>query len=149
MLFSVLEPSNEQDFVYTLHHGSPQISEEMVVTRSCVEDHMMVTYMKALQQVWEHSAHKKRSGYEAPQTPTPTPKVQAENNKRQRQKKNKVTTVIANKPDLEPYVMPVRSMTCPSDLQHTAFSQVDDSRHVNGTGDPQQGWFSRMFKSAR
>ncbi|KAG2171451.1 hypothetical protein INT43_009112 [Umbelopsis isabellina] len=149
MLFSVLEPSDEHDFVYTLHNGSPKISEEMVVTRSCVEDHMMVTYMKALQQVWEHSAHKKRSGYEAPQTPTPVPKVESEISKRQRQKKNKVTSAISTKPDLEPYILPARSMTCPSDLQHTEFTQVDTSGRVDGSGDPQQGWFSRLFKSAR
>ncbi|KAM3579022.1 hypothetical protein VKS41_008558 [Umbelopsis sp. WA50703] len=150
MLFSVLEPSDEKDFVYTLHHGSSKLSEEMVITRSCVEDHMMVTYMNALQQVWEHSPHKKRNNaYEAPQTPTPTPKVDSEVNKQPQQNKNKVKSVISTQPEIDPYVLPVRSMTCPSEVQRSAFKQVDTSDRSNDSGGPQQGWFSRMFKSAR
>lgn len=36
---------------FSLHKSSPHISEEMYISKTCLEDHMLVTYLKAFQAV--------------------------------------------------------------------------------------------------
>ncbi|KAI8335414.1 hypothetical protein BC941DRAFT_399093 [Chlamydoabsidia padenii] len=43
------QSGGDQD-VFTLHQASALISEEMVISKTCLEDHMLVTYLKAFQQ---------------------------------------------------------------------------------------------------
>ncbi|KAI8336513.1 hypothetical protein BC941DRAFT_471054 [Chlamydoabsidia padenii] len=38
-----------EDVVFTLHQGSALLSEEMLISKTCLEDHMLVTYLKAFQ----------------------------------------------------------------------------------------------------
>lgn len=44
----LLSTGNE-DVVFTLHQGSALLSEEMLISKTCLEDHMLVTYLKAFQ----------------------------------------------------------------------------------------------------
>ncbi|CAO3591783.1 unnamed protein product [Absidia cylindrospora] len=42
-------PTSIEDVVFTLHQGSALLSEEMLISKTCLEDHMLVTYLKAFQ----------------------------------------------------------------------------------------------------
>ncbi|KAI9289142.1 hypothetical protein BC943DRAFT_316084 [Umbelopsis sp. AD052] len=139
MLFSVLTPTEESEITYTLHEGTPQLSEEMLITRTCIEDHMMVTYMKALQQVWENCVRKQREG--RPDVPIP------EHHTQPTRPKNVPDRPPAS--NFDPIVLPIRSKTCVPDMQHSPWAQTDNA------SDPYQhehqpSWFSRLFsKPAR
>ncbi|OAD70361.1 hypothetical protein PHYBLDRAFT_148903 [Phycomyces blakesleeanus NRRL 1555(-)] len=39
------------DVTFTLHQSSPLISEEVLISKTCLEDHMVVTYLNAFQMV--------------------------------------------------------------------------------------------------
>jgi hypothetical protein len=143
MLFSVLAPTEESEFTYTMHEGSPQLSEEMLITRTCIEDHMMVTYMKALQQVWENCMRKQRELQLG--VPTPAPSVSKEPS-------HATQSNVPDRPpasNFVPTVLPIRPKTCLPDMQHGPWSQTDNA------SDPYQhehppSWFSRLFtKPAR
>jgi hypothetical protein len=41
--------ADNEDVVFTLHQGSALLSEEMLISKTCLEDHMLVTYLKAFQ----------------------------------------------------------------------------------------------------
>ncbi|KAH8553904.1 hypothetical protein BGW37DRAFT_236790 [Umbelopsis sp. PMI_123] len=146
MLFSVLTPTEDNDVAYSMHEASPQLSEEMLITRTCIEDHMMVTYLKALQHVWEHSVRKRREPHEHVPTPTPMPSVKKEYATDDKSEPSKHTTA----PNFGPLDLPVRSKTYPPDAQYDPWPQADNVSDPSYQHDQQQGWFSRLFtKTAR
>jgi hypothetical protein len=50
----VLPTKNDSQFsdvTFTLHRSSPMLSEEVLISKTCLEDHMIVTYLNAFQMV--------------------------------------------------------------------------------------------------
>ncbi|KAI8890328.1 hypothetical protein K501DRAFT_328675 [Backusella circina FSU 941] len=43
--------NNLSDVTFTLHRSSPMLSEEVLISKTCLEDHMIVTYLNAFQMV--------------------------------------------------------------------------------------------------
>ncbi|KAG1474500.1 hypothetical protein G6F56_000328 [Rhizopus delemar] len=48
---SNLNSSKETPYSFTLHHSSSMLSEEVYISKTCLEDHMVVTYLNAFQAV--------------------------------------------------------------------------------------------------
>ncbi|KAI9489486.1 hypothetical protein BDB00DRAFT_843153 [Zychaea mexicana] len=48
---STLSSSETTTTAFTLHKSSPMISEELLISKTCLEDHMLVTYLNAFQAV--------------------------------------------------------------------------------------------------
>ncbi|CDH56116.1 hypothetical protein RO3G_11804 [Lichtheimia corymbifera JMRC:FSU:9682] len=46
-----IDDTNDNTNLFTLHKGSPQLSKEMLISKTCLEDHMLVTYLNAFQAV--------------------------------------------------------------------------------------------------
>ncbi|KAI8059260.1 hypothetical protein BC940DRAFT_313991 [Gongronella butleri] len=46
--------SSAKDVDFTLHESSALLSEEMLISKTCLEDHMLVTYLKAFQTAREN-----------------------------------------------------------------------------------------------
>ncbi|KAI7886710.1 hypothetical protein K492DRAFT_233231 [Lichtheimia hyalospora FSU 10163] len=46
-----IDDNNDNTNLFTLHKGSPQLSKEMLISKTCLEDHMLVTYLNAFQAV--------------------------------------------------------------------------------------------------
>ena len=42
-------PTKDEQVTFTLHRSSPMISEEVLISKTCLEDHMVVTYLTAFQ----------------------------------------------------------------------------------------------------
>ncbi|KAI9023656.1 hypothetical protein CLU79DRAFT_747580 [Phycomyces nitens] len=51
---ALIHPPNSSayaDVTFTLHQSSPLLSEEVLISKTCLEDHMVVTYLNAFQMV--------------------------------------------------------------------------------------------------
>lgn len=46
-----IDDNNDNTNQFTLHKGTPQLSKEMLISKTCLEDHMLVTYLNAFQAV--------------------------------------------------------------------------------------------------
>ncbi|KAG0171447.1 hypothetical protein DFQ30_000953 [Apophysomyces sp. BC1015] len=73
--------NNDNDSeAFTLHKSSALISEEVLISKTCLEDHMLVTYLTAFQQVRQDcmrpSSNKKESREDRLDSPVPSIRVE-------------------------------------------------------------------------